>query len=105
MNSQSKEECKRNTFIQSLIQMDWKGIIAVIVFISPIFWVIIFSKTDERYLQLKIYQDNESRKTDIYTKDQSVLKETLSDIRSDQKEQRALIIEGIKDNRSKRDSN
>lgn len=57
----------------------------------------VFSKTDDRYLQLKVYQDAEMRKDLGYQRDQVEIRSTLQDIRSEQKEQKALIIQSIRD--------
>lgn len=59
----------------------------------------VFSKTDDRYLQLKVYQDAEMRKDLGYQRDQVEIRSTLQDIRSEQKEQKALIIQSIRDSR------
>lgn len=87
MSALPKEGKKRSEIIRSLVEMNWKGLVAVITFTAPIFWMMVFSKTDERYLQLKDYQ-----------RDQAEMKSILMDVRTEQKEQRALIIQGIRDN-------
>lgn len=97
MMAQAKGEKKKSEFLQSILSMDWKGVIAVIVFTAPIFWTMVFSKTDDRYLQLKVYNDAEMRKDLGYQRDQVEIRSTLQDIRAEQKEQKALIIQSIRD--------
>lgn len=99
MMAQARGEKKKSEFWSSILNMDWKGVIALMVFTAPIFWTMVFSKTDDRYLQLKVYQDNEMRRDLGYQRDQVEIRATLHDIRSEQKEQKALIIQSIRDSR------
>lgn len=97
---EKKEQEKKSKFIESLISMDWKGIVAVILFTAPIFWTLVFNKVDERYLRLDNYKEIETQKATVYQRDQADVKSALIDIRQEQREQRALIIQGIRDTRT-----